>query len=171
MPVDAATVERAECNAQHLGSVEADVPARAHQDIPPSIVRLVWRRDQGRCQTEGCRSSRGLELHHIVRRADGGTHEPSNLTLRCFSCHAAHHDGRLVIRGTAPDRLRTERPVSNKLNTATLRSQARDALVSLGWKSGIATPAVDEALAHVAADAPLETVIREALRRCPKPFA
>ncbi len=49
----------------------------------------------------------GLEIHHIVTRAEGGSHDPSNLTLRCSSCHTAHHEGRMTIRGVAPHSLET----------------------------------------------------------------
>ena len=222
VPVDAATRERAHCDAQWIGALDGDGPARATQDIPPAVARFVWRRDEGRCQTPGCRSARNLELHHIVRRADGGTHDPSNITLRCFSCHAAHHRGALTISGTAPDQLETRRtydheapvhapatgaltiataahggaatpatsspahggtaaaahaPVAppahggaTRLDTAVLRAQAKDALVGLGWKPGIARVAVDDACAHVGRDATIEVVVREALRRCPKPI-
>ena len=68
IPVDDATREQVRCDAQHIGSLDAAVPARATQDIPPATIRLVWRRDQGRCQTPGCRSTRCLEIHHIVAR-------------------------------------------------------------------------------------------------------
>jgi hypothetical protein len=101
--IDAAAVELAECNAQHIGSLDADTPERAHQDVPPAVARLVLRRDGKRCRVPGCRSARGLDIHHIVRRADGGTHEPSNLVLVCSACHRAHHDGRLTISGTADE--------------------------------------------------------------------
>jgi hypothetical protein len=90
--IDAAAVERAHCDAQHIGDLDAAVPSRATQDIPPSIVRLVWRRDGGRCQTPGCRSARGLEIHHIVHRAEGGTHDPSNLRIQCSLCRARHNE-------------------------------------------------------------------------------
>ncbi len=255
IPVDAGSLARARCDAQHLGSLEAERPARAVQDVPPAIARFVWRRDHGRCQTAGCRSARGLELHHIVARADGGGHEPSNLTLRCSACHAAHHAGALTIRGTAPDQLETRRrhdhaaPVGTKIvrapvgaargvaasssapvgatrgsaassnalvgatrggaasssaplgatregaasssapvgatqgsaaisnapvgatrvDAAEVRAQAREALVALGWKAGIARTAVDAACAHVGGAQEIEVVIREALRRCPVP--
>ena len=246
VPVDAATRERAHCDAQWIGALDGDGPARATQDIPPAVVRFVWRRDEGRCQTPGCRSARNLELHHIVRRADGGTHDPSNITLRCGSCHAAHHRGALTISGVAPDQLETRRaydhaapviapsaaadnlpahggtgtpahggagtpahggtgtpahggaatrahaPVAADnlpahggpatpatatsaqvgtalLGAAVLRAQAKDALVGLGWKPGIARAAVDEARAHGGGDGTLASLIREALRRCPKP--
>ena len=107
--ISAAAVERAMCDAQHIGSLDGDAPERAHQDIPPSVVRLVWRRDGGRCRVPGCRSSRGLEVHHLVHRADGGSHEPANLALLCSSCHLAHHRGALEIRGTA-EHIEVRRP-------------------------------------------------------------
>jgi hypothetical protein len=203
VPVDAATLEQARCDAQHIGGIDGDAPERAYQDIPPSVDRFVRRRDGNRCQTPGCRSALGLQIHHIVHREHGGTHDPSNLTLRCWSCHDAHHRGLITISGTAPHAIVTTRhhdaasrkvldhtvPVrgrerrnseaaarnahvgaasATKFDQATLRTQARDALVGLGWKPAIATAAVDEARAagHVS---PLETLIREALRRCPMP--
>jgi hypothetical protein len=103
--VDAAVVDRAYCDAQHIGSIDGPAPERAYQDIPPSVARFVWRRDGGRCRVDGCRSSRGLELHHVIHRADGGTHDPSNIVLCCSSCHQAHHAGLLTISGTAEDLL------------------------------------------------------------------
>ena len=102
--IDAAAVDRAHCDAQHIGALDAEVPPRATQDIPPSVARLVWRRDGGRCQTPGCRSARGLEIHHIVHRADGGTHEPSNLRIQCSLCrvrHNEHYAGCVIMPGRA----------------------------------------------------------------------
>jgi Holliday junction resolvase RuvA-like protein len=58
-------------------------------------------------------------------------------------------------------------PMTRKLDEAIMVTQARDALVALGWKPAIARAAVDEARAHVGAA--LEDLIREALRRCPIP--
>ena len=29
------------CDAQHIGSIDGAPPERAHQDVPPSVVRLV----------------------------------------------------------------------------------------------------------------------------------
>ena len=99
--IDDASVERALCDAQHIGSIDGDAPERAHQDIPPSVARLVWRRDGGRCRVPGCRSARNLEIHHLVHRADGGSHDAMNLVITCGSCHMAHHRGALMISGTA----------------------------------------------------------------------
>jgi hypothetical protein len=102
-------VERAMCDAQHIGSLDGPTPERAHQDIPPSVARFVWRRDGGRCRVPGCRSSRGLEIHHMIHRADGGSHAASNLILACSACHQSHHAGVLTISGTAKQ-LEVRRP-------------------------------------------------------------
>ena len=102
-------VERAMCDAQHIGSLDGSAPERAHQDVPPSVARFVWRRDGGRCRVPGCRSSRGLEVHHVIHRADGGSHDASNLILTCSACHQSHHAGVLTISGTA-DQLEVRRP-------------------------------------------------------------
>lgn len=233
--VDAATLEQARCDAQHIGSIDNPIPERATQDIPPATVRFVWRRDESRCQTPGCRSCRGLEIHHIVARADGGSHEPSNLTLRCSACHRAHHTGLITISGTAPHALVTTRNVpiesiarspgespsslsgkgnvsvapiapsigeriapfagertasipstadaafrmnepvsirtpsiSSKFEHAKVRTDLIATLKASGWKSGVASHAVDEACAHVGTQAPFAELLRESFRRCAK---
>jgi hypothetical protein len=109
IPVGAAAVERAMCDAQHIGSIDGPEPERAYQDIPPSVARFVWRRDGGRCRVAGCRSARGLELHHIIHRADGGSHDALNIILCCSACHQSHHAGLLTISGTA-EHLEVRRP-------------------------------------------------------------
>jgi RuvA, C-terminal domain/HNH endonuclease len=178
-----AAVERALCDAQHLGSIDGAAPERAYQDIPPSVARFVRRRDGGRCRVPGCRSARGLELHHIVRRADGGSHDALNVVILCSACHQSHHDGVLAISGTA-DRLEVRRPgacrsaetggtkdgahVGARGGEAPIVDDARKALVGLGWNQGIAAAAVTAAAA-MAANATLEQLIFEALKRCPQP--
>ena len=159
IPVSAATVARAECDAQWIGHESEAQPARAQQDIPPAVARLVRHRDSGRCQTPGCRSARGLELHHIVHRSDGGDHTPSNLTLRCSACHAAHHDGVMTIGGTAPDRLTLDRHVPRATAAPPRASavfprpsvdlEARAALTTLGWSGAVAREAVAMARARL----------------------
>jgi hypothetical protein len=90
-------VARAECDAQRIGSDRE--PTRAKQDVTPATRRAVWRRDHGACRVDGCRSSRNIEVHHIVARADGGSHEPDNLLLLCSGHHDMLHDGKLTITG------------------------------------------------------------------------
>ncbi|MBC7974129.1 MAG: HNH endonuclease, partial [Myxococcales bacterium] len=115
IPIGPDAVERAMCDAQHIGSIDGDAPARAYQDISPSVARFVWHRDAGRCRVPGCRSARGLELHHLVHRADGGGHDASNIALLCSACHLAHHAGTLQITGTA-QRLEVARPTHSAMS-------------------------------------------------------
>ena len=75
-----AAFERAACDAQWLGNVDGE-RARAVQDVTPATRKAVFARDKHRCRVPGCRSARNLEVHHIVHREDGGSHEPSNLVL------------------------------------------------------------------------------------------
>jgi len=257
--IDPAAVDRAMCDAQHIGSIDGSAPERAYQDIPPSVARFVWRRDGGRCRVDGCRSSRGLELHHVVHRADGGSHDASNIILACSACHQSHHAGILTISGTAAH-LEVRRPGqaasaeeahglrakasscanahvgaanpatsittggartsvvnastlatgadahvgaadpttsgagsaahvgaadvttwvtdededvrrSSRLDAAILHTQAKSALIALGWKPAIAAAAVAAAAAAQGAEVTLERLIFESLRRCPAPKA
>src|SRR5258706_1721151 len=103
VPISAAAIARAECDAVRIGSLDAETPERAQQDIPPATARLVCHRDAGRCPVDGCLPAHRLQIHPIVHREHGGGHEPSNLVLVCSACHHAHHDGLLEITGTADD--------------------------------------------------------------------
>jgi hypothetical protein len=125
--VDASTVARAYCDAQEIGSIDGAEPERAHQDVSPSVMRLVWRRDSGHCRVPGCRSARSCEVHHLVHREYGGSHEASNLILLCSACHAAHHRGKLKISGTA-DQLAVQRTAEQRCE----RDRPRDSEDDMG---------------------------------------
>jgi hypothetical protein len=56
---------------------------------------------------------------------------------------------------------------ASRLDDAILRTQTREALVGMGWKSAIARDAVEVAASRVGRDAPLDAWVREALRQCP----
>jgi hypothetical protein len=180
-----------------------------------------------------------LEIHHLIHRVDGGTHDASNLALVCAACHQSHHDGRLTISGPA-DRIEVRRPgqsdqassahllspsssigahvsaaevvtavgacthgsaaeamtsvdtgahvdateaatsaartrahvgTASRLDVAIVRTQAKAALIGLGWKPAIAHAAVAAAAAAQGPETALERLIFEALRRCPAPRA
>ena len=174
--ISPAAFERAACDAQWLGDVDGE-RARAVQDVTPATRKLVFARDQHRCRVPGCRSARNLEVHHLVHREDGGSHEPSNLALLCGGHHAAHHDGTLIIRGTADalevirldeapvDTSHVENPHENMSEVAMLQTDAVLALKTLGFPKDVARRAVGDAIDH---DAPscLESLVKAALKRC-----
>ena len=103
--VPTSTVAQACCDAQYLGYVDGEAPARAFQEVPPAVARMVIRRDRGRCRVPGCRSSRWIHIHHILAREHGGTNEPSNLVCLCSAHHQALHRAQIGLSGRAPDAL------------------------------------------------------------------
>ena len=174
-------VERARCDAQHLGRVDAAVPARATQDISPSVRRQVWRRDHSRCVVPGCRSTRFLDLHHIQWRCDGGDHSADNLCLTCTGHHLAVHEGRLVIRGRvstgltflhADGRPYGAPPLESAVSTTPTPEMpaqpplgdAVDAIRRTGYSLAEARAAVDVAVSHVGSNAGLAALIRAAFQ-------
>lgn len=44
-----------------------------------------------------CGGGTGLETHHIVPQAEGGSDAPGNLVCLCATCHDDHHGGRIAI--------------------------------------------------------------------------
>jgi hypothetical protein len=103
--VSADVIDRARCDAELIGSLEADEPARVSSTITPRVRRQVLARDHHACAVPGCRSARNLDVHHIQFRSDGGGNELSNLLTICSGHHALLHMGKLIIRGEAPHAL------------------------------------------------------------------
>ncbi|HWU85882.1 MAG TPA: DUF222 domain-containing protein [Kofleriaceae bacterium] len=103
--VGASVVERARCDAEHVGSLDDETPARKTTTLTKRIREHVFARDGYACTVPGCRRVTGLDIHHIQFQEHGGSHAPSNLTLQCNLHHAAIHLGKLVIAGRAPDAL------------------------------------------------------------------
>jgi hypothetical protein len=106
--VDPAVLECAECDAVHLGSLDATAPERATLTVTPRKREQVLARDGHCCTVPGCRRNVGLDLHHIEYRSRGGDHGLRNLTAICDLHHRAVHFEKLVIRGAAPDQLTFE---------------------------------------------------------------
>ena len=74
------------------------------------FVRKVAERDGWKCTRPGCSNRSALTANHVVPRARCGPDEDWNLHTVCAVCHAAITDGRLKVRGRAPDRITWEGP-------------------------------------------------------------
>jgi len=203
-------IDRAHCDAELIGSLDAEQPARVTSTVTPRMRRHVFARDQHRCAAPGCRSARNLDIHHVQFRSEGGGNEASNLLTLCSGHHAQLHAGSLTIRGEAPHALEfhwreahsivdgTMRPNPGAAGSAASRdgqairrrgragtevgercggadrlavaaatdADACAALTTAGYKKREAHIAVSEARPHVGANATLEQLVREALRRC-----
>lgn len=66
---------------------------RTRPNIPVSVQREVWRRDQGRCVK--CGSQERLEFDHIVPFSMGGSSTARNFQLLCETCNRSK-GGRLA---------------------------------------------------------------------------
>jgi hypothetical protein len=78
---------------------------RSKNTIPPRIRREVLARDRHRCRRKGCNHSRFLEIHHIVPRSRGGTHDPTNLVTLCSNCHQLWHENGGDLTSLLSDRI------------------------------------------------------------------
>ena len=72
----------------------------ATRDEWQDLKVLVFRRARGRC--EACHHRRAVDVHHVVKRSQGGSDDPdTNLIALCRGCHRrtdyAYVSGRLVI--------------------------------------------------------------------------
>jgi hypothetical protein len=174
--ISPATFERAACDAQWLGDVDAP-RAGTVQSVTPALRQHVLARDKYRCRVPGCRSARNLELHHLEHQEHGGSHDEQNLVTICGGHHGAHHDGTLILRGTSDalevirldeeplETFHVEIPEEKSSEVAAFQIDAVLALKTLGFKKDVAARVVREAIEH---DAPrdLEGLIKAALRRC-----
>ena len=92
-----ASRDRVACDCEEVaGDDSAGIPGHVTRTIPPATRRAVLVRDGGHCQVPGCRYDRYLDLHHILPRARGGGHTPSNLVTVCSTHHELLH--RDVVR-------------------------------------------------------------------------
>lgn len=76
-------------------SIKATGPTRkkAIEALVKKVANIhfdfVRDRAAGRC--ENCGSRKALQVHHVIYRSQGGTHEPSNLKALCMDCHGSAH--------------------------------------------------------------------------------
>lgn len=64
-------------------------------NLTNAIRKSIYRRDGFRCAI--CDSTRGLQIHHIIHRSQGGAAaNPHNLITLCWRCHAIAHGTRFA---------------------------------------------------------------------------
>jgi hypothetical protein len=95
-------LERAACDARWLGDLEAKQPERATTSVTPRMREQIFARDGFRCCVPGCRSTRNLDIHHLIAQSQGGPHALWNCICLCSGHHRALHAGLLTITGRAP---------------------------------------------------------------------
>lgn len=82
-----------ECTPIPKGSTDRPRPAKS---IPAKVKAEVRRRSGGRCEAHSLRRpgrcvNRAIQMHHRLRRGQGGPHTAENLLHLCGSCHRDVH--------------------------------------------------------------------------------
>jgi 5-methylcytosine-specific restriction endonuclease McrA len=98
-------LENTEAAAARCDALVQEPGMRNTSTIPPRIRREVLARDRHRCRRKGCSHNRFLDIHHLVPRREGGTHDPANLVTLCASCHRLWHEKGGDLSGLLSDRL------------------------------------------------------------------
>jgi hypothetical protein len=115
----------------------------------------------------GCRSSRNVDLDHIIEWAKGGTHTIDNLVTTCESHHIARHNGTLSIR-FENGAFVFERQGRNNFTRVERAVDTGLALKGLGYKKEEIKAALDRTRTQVGtADLSLQQWITIALSYCP----
>lgn len=78
--------------------------------------RALMIRDSGCCTVPGCRSTIGLEAHHVQFWVWGGKTVMANLVLLCRAHHHAVHDGAVRIVALGQERFRFHRSDGRELS-------------------------------------------------------
>ena len=91
-----------------------------------------WR-DGYKCRSCGKRAKDGarLEVHHIRRRADGGSDTPDNVVTLCHECHENHHKGAKKLKLKRPPTHR------NEAHMNAMRKYLREVFILLCGQHGI----------------------------------
>ncbi len=64
-------------------------------NLTNSIRKEVYKRDDYMCAL--CGSNRQLQIHHVVKRSQGGTNSMHNLITLCSVCHANAHNNMMNL--------------------------------------------------------------------------
>ncbi len=58
-------------------------------NIDRAVRKEVYAREGYRCAL--CDSTKTIQIHHIIKRSQGGSNSPHNLICLCSDCHALAH--------------------------------------------------------------------------------
>ena len=108
LPVDKVVVEIGKFDSQKIAN------PKIHNEQYQQGTLANWEnlkayakwRDGYKCRVCGDSSRKDpnvrLEVHHIRRKADGGTDTPDNVVTLCEDCHKAHHRGERKLKFRRP---------------------------------------------------------------------
>ena len=103
LPVSRIVVETASFDIQKIKdeNIEGMHYQEGEQLGYANVKAYVKARDGFRCWH--CGDTGHLEVHHIIRRRDGGSDRPANLITLCVKCHENHHNGKRPLNIPFPE--------------------------------------------------------------------
>jgi len=87
----------ATCDAEVVDLRPGPGQGRLTHQVPPARRRAVLHGHGTRCAVPYCRSTLWLDVHHILPRVAGGTHDLANLVPLCSLHHRLVHEGRVQV--------------------------------------------------------------------------
>lgn len=60
--------------------------------VSNELRKAIYKRDHYQCAL--CDSPRGIQIHHVMKRSQGGSNSPHNLITLCMYCHNVAHGTR-----------------------------------------------------------------------------
>jgi len=90
LEVEESLLEQARCDGAVHKADDNGMPGRKKRSISPALRKKIFVRDRGVCRTPGCGSASFLEIHHVKPISQGGSNDPSNMTLMCSLCRYRH---------------------------------------------------------------------------------
>ena len=144
---------------------------RARQAVPPALRRAVLSRDRHCCRVPGCTNTHYVDVHHIRPRSEGGRNTLENLITLCTAHHRATHRGELIIDGHASElRVRHADGTPYGQPVAATSAGAHAKVFAALRHLRFHEREIHAVLAELSADAglrdaPVEHLLREALRR------
>lgn len=82
---------------------------RKRRTVSTAMRRALWARDRG-CRFPGCNNKRGLEAHHVMHWAEGGSTSVDNAVLLCRRHHRLTHEGQYLIKRDRHGNIYFQRP-------------------------------------------------------------
>ena len=105
LPVTKIVIEVAAFDIQKINNpeIEGTEYQNGVQKDFENTKAYVRERDNCTCQyCHGKAKDKRLEVHHLQRRADGGSNRPDNLITLCKTCHDKYHAGKIKLTNVKP---------------------------------------------------------------------
>ena len=137
LPVSKIRVEIGKFDTQKIQNPEIHNEQYQHGTLAgwENLKAYAKWRDGYKCRACGkspkADSSVKLEVHHIWRRADGGSDTPNNMVTLCHECHEAHH------KNTRKLKLKRAPVHRNEAHMNTMRKYLREWLLENFYSTGV----------------------------------